>query len=222
MPLNADTFTLSLNDPVYRPLLKEQARVLVDYCFRKARAEHDPFFLERTIRIFPHLLTPEHRSSDFTNNLLRRMAFLPVLARTRNIVVAHHRIAHPPELRLRFWKTNHRPLYQCKNPVLHLSSDVKSLEQISKFFGDLFVAPVDMMGRLYNTPQEIQAEKAAAEAATAASTEIPLPPRPWVVTRLIAIRSKFELPKMLSFRYYDFTPDQYDNPAMEAIIEYKW
>ncbi|KAG0076153.1 hypothetical protein BGZ90_009057 [Linnemannia elongata] len=198
-------------------------RYIIDYCVDKATVECDTLFLWPitscfgvwTDRRFPH--------HDLAARVIRRLAFIP--APGRNFIIDRHAIARPPELR----KSHDRPLHKYKNPILQLERSSKRWKnanrQDERFTRDLFVASFDMIWEKQShlVPQALETGPAAT-----ASVLAVLPGLSAARGLIKAINFATEhgwikaLKRNRDLKTYDFTLEDLDNPALAALIEYKW
>ncbi|KAF9287035.1 hypothetical protein BGZ68_002303 [Mortierella alpina] len=186
------------------------ARILIDKCIMQARAAMDPEYLVQIMRGLPELLNPKHSHSVLALHTLRRLAYFPVSS--RKFIINHHIIAQPPTFQLWPWGKHTRPLHLCKDPILQLSGKRIYDPQNDNFTRELFVAPFDMLW-------EIRRRKGSSEAARKVTA---INPVRLVIQVLRAFLYKLTPTRNTPVRCYDFTLEMLDNPALAALVEYKW
>ncbi|KAF9968840.1 hypothetical protein BGZ70_003578 [Mortierella alpina] len=184
--------------------------VLIRYCTRMAHKEKDLQFVLPLMKPLHKLLKQKQLYSESTRSLLQGLAFIP--AKERAYIIDHHFIAHPPGLRLKFWKPNQQKLYECKYPVLQLDRNPLSKDsdpQNDNFTADLFVASFDMLWQAPNLSSDSGAQDSQATQSVFS-----------MIFHMIKLNLK--LKSRASIRRNDFGLESLDNPAIVALVEYKW
>ncbi|KAF9947667.1 hypothetical protein BGZ72_010371 [Mortierella alpina] len=186
------------------------ARILIDKCIRQARAAKDIEYLIQIMNSLQELLNPKHSHSVLALDTLRRLAYFPISS--RKFVINHHTIAHPPTFRLWPWGKRTRPLHLCKDPILQLSGKRIYNPQNDNFTRELFAAPFDMLWhvRRVETPSETDKKMIA------------VGPLRLVQQVLRVVLYKLTPERSTRVRCYDFNLKMLDNPALAALVEYKW
>ncbi|KAF9568609.1 hypothetical protein EC968_002871 [Mortierella alpina] len=192
------------------PRAIDLVHILVHYCTRMASKEKDLQFILPLMSPLHTLLKQKQLYCKVAGSLLRGLAFIPV--KERAYIIDHHFIAHPPGFRLRFWRQNQQKLYECKNPVLQLDHDplFKNPDpRNDNFTSDLFVASFDMLWQAPNSSSQSGAQDVQATRS--------------VVTMIFhMIKLNLKLKSRISIRRNDFALESLDNPAIVALVEYKW
>ncbi|KAF8924959.1 hypothetical protein BGZ58_001269 [Dissophora ornata] len=146
---------------------------------------------------------------------LNQIAFIPVMS--RSYIIDNHRVIHPPSFRLRFWKPSTQPLYKLPDPILQLQVPSKTTNpHIERFRLPLFMASFDALwhykdGKVY----------LGTNSNSAAGASEPLPTT-WWKTLYHILRLKASPKSHLFVECYDFNLEFYDNPAIAALVAYKW
>ncbi|ORY95197.1 hypothetical protein BCR41DRAFT_240245 [Lobosporangium transversale] len=202
------TLEMSRKDPLAMNLFK----TFMQYCLRRAHEEEDHFFITPLVACLPELCDEERPHQEIALDILQRMAYIPV--KKSSYVVDNHIIAHPPEMKMLFKKDSERLLYKCNNPILqlHLSSEPRNVQN-DNFIDGIFKASFDMLW----------VDKDLARSKNSRSFES----SSWLV--------KTGLYTLVSIAWYSFNPcsrvsvvphtahsEFFDNPALAALIEYKW
>ncbi|KAG0057135.1 hypothetical protein BGZ89_001931 [Linnemannia elongata] len=116
-------------------------KIIVDYCVTHAKESENLAFLTPIFSSLPELV------ELFPNGAiecLHRIAYIPV--KQRSFIINNHLIAHPPQIRLQFWKAATIPLNKAKNPVMQLDLASKKSYQIEGVFAQqIFMASFDAL-----------------------------------------------------------------------------
>jgi hypothetical protein len=185
------------------------ARVLIDKCIRQSRDSMDVEYLFQITRGLPELLNPKQPHSVLALQTLRRLAYFPVSS--RKFIINHHTIAHPPTFRLWPWGRHTSPLHMCKDPILQLSGKRIYDPRNDNFTRELFVAPFDMLWQDNREPVSDTVNKLATAGPLHVAHQV-----------LRAVLYKLTPERNARVRCYDFTLEMLDNPALAALVEYKW
>ncbi|KAG0046575.1 hypothetical protein BGZ83_008256 [Gryganskiella cystojenkinii] len=154
---------------------------------------------------------------DIALNIYRRAAFIPT--RNRTLIIDNHRVILAPSLR-RFFSENaplsHSvgaiadplPLTEYVDPILQFQmSTAKHSSLHDRFTHQIFEASFTM---LWNQQ---------GEAASPRGTNIPQKTS-WLKTFLYLTMNWWRVRKYIYV--YDYDLEYFDNPAVEALVEYKW
>ncbi|KAG0198388.1 hypothetical protein BGX33_012366 [Mortierella sp. NVP41] len=199
-----------------KPRAFEIAEILIDHCINRARHDEDPYFLLPIRQCLHRLTDPNKPYADFTLKLFRSLAYF--LARGRNFIVGRHSIAHPYEFRLQFWKPNPRGLHQNKNQVLHLTVEPAANPPTSKFTRNFYLATFDMLWRKTGTKSSTFSSNPY-EPETNSETK-GFFSWPYAIAHMIL--RKCRLTHNTFIECHDFDLKTLDNPAIEALLKYKW
>ncbi|KAI7826895.1 hypothetical protein BC939DRAFT_446141 [Gamsiella multidivaricata] len=188
------------------------AKVFIDYCIRQARLEKSPHFLLPVLQCLHSLVDKKQLHSELALTTLRSLAYAPV--NDRSFIIGRHTIAHPPELRLKFWKSNIRPLYKCDDPVLQLvhTPNVHN-PQNDNFTRSLFVADFRMLWHVKDSNPRLLSKTSPIQPGKWTS---------WLRILFYTIVHKCKLKSNIAVECHDFALEPLDNPALAALIEYKW
>ncbi|KAG0002400.1 hypothetical protein BGZ65_002668 [Modicella reniformis] len=244
--LNPISIFLGITEEVPRAI--NLAWIVIDYCIRMAKGEHDPQFLSPVLNSLKELLKMRKLYPDHVLSTLRRLAFIRV--KEKSYVIDRAIIAHPPwsrrrswsvnkdssdsdspasRRRWRFWETSERPIYKCEDPVFRLDKSPQFREhdpQNDKFTRDVFVASFDM---LWSDPKTKSNTKPDTKSDTRSSIEKiqynNRSPPSWgrILLFIIWVKCKIKRGDGDRVRCYDDIPlEALDNPAVAALIEFKW
>ncbi|KAF8930258.1 hypothetical protein BGZ58_008362 [Dissophora ornata] len=187
-------------------------RIIMDYCVNHANRSRNLAFLStffgalhQCMEIYP----------DEAFERLGRIAYVPVMHRP--YILTHSTIARSPQFRLQFWKPSSKSLCTMDDPVLQL--DVPATDpdpDNDKFTRPIFMASFDALW-YYTDDKKIKGSNSdlLADAAAAYTTT-------WWKTLYHMIRLKCRLHIHNYVETYDFTIEFYDNPAIAALVAYKW
>jgi hypothetical protein len=192
------------------------AQILIDYCIRMAKQEKDHHFLLPIMDSLEMLLSLRRNRPDIVLEALQKLVYIP--ARERSHIIDHAVIAHPPEFRLMFWKPVIRLLHECENPVLHLDRSPLIKEhdpQNDNFTRDLFVASFDMLWRVSGNKPDTRPPIAKIALAVRRSHS-------WIRTLFYAVLLQGKVTGHTTVKCHDFTLESFDNPAIAALVAYKW
>ncbi|KAF9090589.1 hypothetical protein BGX27_002220, partial [Mortierella sp. AM989] len=213
------------------------AEIIINYCFCQTEKEQDRRFLIPVIQCLRVLLKREKSHSDLGLRVLRRLAFIPMDKSERSFILEHYRMSHRPFLRWRLWESNtSKLLYNCKDPILQLSSnssDHNSEEH--PFTKELFVAPFSLLwSRKKNAPPEtaknspsitspsITSPSITSPSITSPSITSPSKLSPWISIPLYIYWHKLKIKPQSNIKRHRFVLDELDNPATVALLKYKW
>ncbi|KAK3828025.1 MAG: hypothetical protein J3Q66DRAFT_321646, partial [Benniella sp.] len=195
------------------------AQIVINYCVRMSKKEEDPHFTLPVLNSLHELLKLKERPPDLVTNILRDLAYCPV--QERAFIIDHAIIAHPPSFRWLFGTPKKQPIYAYLDPVFKLDRSMLYREHDplnENFTRDLFVASFDMLWSSPELEQE-QSERTPLERIT---DNGPIPSPSW-----IRVLYYFHLCKIMPrpnrrIEFYDLPLEALDNPAIAALIEYKW
>ncbi|KAF9959765.1 hypothetical protein BGZ65_000070 [Modicella reniformis] len=193
------------------PIAVKVARIIMDYCTSHANKSRNlafvaPFFgsLYKIMNLFPNEAL----------NQLSRLSYIPV--KSRSYIMDNHILVHHPKFRLQCWKPNKRPLSKTKYPVmqLHISGEQPDPTNVS-FTGPVFMASFDALWYYMDAVPLSSSTEVKAEASDTTTTT-------WWKTLYQMIRLKSRLRVHSYVECYDFTIEFFDNPAIAALVTYKW
>jgi hypothetical protein len=188
--------------------------IIVDYCLRQAKAEQDPHFL-LPIRQCLHLIVdPKQQYSELALKIYREMAYFP--AQGREFVVGHYALANPLNFRWRFWKQYPWGLHQYKDQVMQLDLYETPKPPKGNFTRDIFQASFDL---LWRRPEDGTSEQDPNQQGEAALVQA-LFSWPQAIWKMIL--RKLRLRHNTTVECHPFELEVLDNPALKALVEYKW
>lgn len=188
------------------------ARIIMNYCVSHANRSRNlaflsPFFscLHEVMEMYP----------DEVYRYLGRVAFVPVMH--RSYILNNRIVAYPPSFRWKFWKPSTVPFYKLKDPIFQLHISAKAPDPNNeKFTRPVFMASFDALWHYRDA--EKQAE---AHLDTMADTPV-IETTTWWKALFHMFVHKTKLKRHTYVEAYDFTIEFYDNPAIAALVAYKW
>ncbi|KAF9585561.1 hypothetical protein BGW38_001791 [Lunasporangiospora selenospora] len=190
------------------PTVIEMAHIIIEYCLNKARELDDITYILYLLEYMDELTT---RYADVALQITRGFGY--IRCHDREFVIKNHKIAHPPTFR-RFWALNNLRIYECWNPILQVHLNDKGFDAFNDTFTEeVFVAPVNLLWSF--VPK-----------ALIPCNEFPLGDPHQTTTWLLSLYHAI-LFNMNPFSHVYIRPRFYkleiiDNPAIEAVIQYKW
>ncbi|KAG0083083.1 hypothetical protein BGZ92_011104 [Podila epicladia] len=188
------------------------AATLIEYCLHQAKQRRDVGHIGVVYQALPKLIKLH---PDLAMQVIAQSAYVPVgdskWASKRDFVVDHALLIHPPKMRA-FWKANTTPIYEAENPVFQVRPllPVKQIEEVrdeqnERFTGNVYVAPFELLWYCDQLRQ-----RRFSEATT------------WFRALLSAATLKIHPKSPKIVRGHDIPPEYLDNPAIIALLEYKW
>ncbi|KAF9115492.1 hypothetical protein BGX27_007621 [Mortierella sp. AM989] len=211
------------------------AKVIMDYCVNHANSSKNLTFLSPIFGSMREVMTlfPEEALE-----CLSRIAFIP--AKQRSYIIDNHIIVHPPKFRLQFWKPVQQQLCDTIDPIMQLHvTPTKPNASNDKFTHPVFMASFDALWSYHDvahTPMDENVVAASKDKGT--STRIEITPAPalqsleaapstpvrpsWLTTLYYMILYKLRFRSKMYVECYDFNLEFFENPAIAALIAYKW
>ncbi|KAG0268449.1 hypothetical protein BGZ95_002456 [Linnemannia exigua] len=180
-----------------------------------AKSEQNLLFLSPIAFCLPTLLA-DLTHSKLVILMLQRMAFFPVSL--RSVIMERHALIHPSELRVMFWNSNPRPLPQCEGPILQLNSSgvnhIVTDTTKDTFREEIFAATFNMIWTCTNEPNVLK------------DPSYPVGVSPsifyWITMVPFVVAYKIKPWQQKAVVCHKFPLDALDNPALSALILYKW
>ncbi|KAF9193485.1 hypothetical protein BGZ50_007415 [Haplosporangium sp. Z 11] len=195
-----------------KPIVIEAAKVVMDYCVSHANRFKNLVFLAPLFDCMHDIM---ELYPNTALDCLARMAYIPV--RHRSFIMDNHIIVHPPRVRLQFWKPTRKPLYQTKDPIMQLHVSSKVPDPLNdKFTHPVFMAAFDA---LWIYQDIVTSSETKEEAKTKESEQVTTT---WWKTLYHMIRLKCRLRTHTYVQCHDFSLEFFDNPAIAALVAYKW
>ncbi|KAF9920340.1 hypothetical protein FBU30_009850 [Linnemannia zychae] len=194
-----------------QPLAIKMVEIIIDYCVDRAKAENDPVFLGPIRQCLPILLDPKKSYSDFALKVYREIAFFP--AQGQEFISRHHALANPLTFRWAFWKQYPWGLHQHKDQVMQL--ELKKVPNPPKgtFTREIYQASFDFLWR------KTSEQESTEESQKTSTVEMIFS---WPLAIWTMILRKCRLRYTSTIECHPFELDALDNPALMALVEYKW
>ncbi|KAF9115495.1 hypothetical protein BGX27_007624 [Mortierella sp. AM989] len=185
------------------PAVIGTAKVIMNYCVNHAKSLKNLALLSPIFTSMREVMTlfPEEAF-----RCLGRIAFIPV--KQRSYIINNHTIAHPPKLRLQFWKPVSQPLHKSRDPIMQLDISLKRNPLDAKFANPIFMASFDALWSFHGST-------------LSKGDSIPVT-TVWWHALFYMIKLKLRLRPETYVECYDFNLEYFDNPSIAALISYKW
>ncbi|KAG0212782.1 hypothetical protein BGX28_005629 [Mortierella sp. GBA30] len=197
------------------------AEIIVDYCLRQAREERDSSFLLPIFQCLDQLTDRKQQHRELALRTLQQLAYLP--AKNRLYIIDNHIIAYPVDVRWKFWKNKLPPLYKCKDPVMQLMHNTEVRDpQNDNFTRGVYVASFDLLWRYRSDDSHPLASSHGRLRKQANGIQFPSP-LSWanVLLQLVLLKCNVMSGKD-AIECHDLELKAFDNPAIAALIEFKW
>ncbi|KAF9096062.1 hypothetical protein BGX27_001177 [Mortierella sp. AM989] len=179
------------------------AKLIMDYCVKNAIRSRNLPFLNPFFRSLYQVmdLVPQEGILQ-----LGRITHISVMNRSH--IMDNHIIIHPPKWQ--FWKQNSTPLYKIKDPIMQLHISGSKPDPAN----DLFTQPVFMAS--FDALWSYEPKKGSFM-----STKEETRTTWWkILYHLIRLNCR---PQIYNFvECYDFNLEFHENPAIAALVAYKW
>ncbi|KAK5827539.1 hypothetical protein F5H01DRAFT_361980 [Linnemannia elongata] len=179
-----------------------------------ARVEKNRQFLLPILQCIESLVDPKQQYSDLVRKIYREMAYFP--AQGREFIIDHHALASPLEFQWRFWRPYPWGLHQHKDQVLQLDLDGTPKPPKSNFTRDIFQASFNLLWRRPEDEESQQGPNQRGEEALV-HTLFSWPQAIWKM-----VLRKCKLRYNTTVECHPFELETLDNPALKALVEYKW
>ncbi|KAK3823060.1 MAG: hypothetical protein J3Q66DRAFT_424618 [Benniella sp.] len=206
------------------PQCLRMAEQMIDYCIQEAKSQRDPSYV---VPVMPCLRALAIHHHDIAIDITRRMAFIPV--RNQDFVVNSSILSHPVCHSL--WDMMRRKqsaIYEYSDPVFQLKS------QLPKIMGRDFPAHVHISKRTVADPMNRSIRSQVyvvpcsllwnySEDTAMVRPSMNLPETRNYARMIAAVASSILNPwGGLSVQANFTNLDYFDNPAIEAVVLYKW
>ncbi|KAF9911927.1 hypothetical protein EC991_001833 [Linnemannia zychae] len=197
-----------------QPLAIGLAQILVEYCIQQAKRRQDQYFLVPIRQCLDLIVDPKQQFSELATYVYREMAYFPVEG--RDFIIGHHALADPVIFRWAFWKPCPWGLQQYKDQVMQLETTKIPRPTKGNFTRELYLASFDMLWRkTYADIFESESDKEDKVASEPALFS-------WSRAIWAMVLRKCRLRHNTSVECYPFENETLGNPALMALVEYKW
>lgn len=194
-----------------RPRVFAVAKVVMKYCVSHANRSKNLAFLSP---LFGSMHEVMELYPEEALECMGRIAFIPV--KNRAYIIDNHTLVLPPRPRLRFWEPRTKPLVKTNEPIMQFNfTGAKADSSNDGFTRPVFMASFDALW-YYKDQQQTEMKKDGFDAAsnTASTT--------WWRTLYHMFRLKCHVKMPAIVECYDFNLEFFDNPAIAALVDYKW
>ncbi|KAF9318690.1 hypothetical protein BG003_010726 [Podila horticola] len=188
---------------------------LIDYCVRQAKSKKDMGYMSMVFEALPYLVEYQ---PDLALQAIRRSAYIPVGKSERELIVSQARVRPRPSLASWFgWNrephlsTVDQPVFQTQDILPNSWSPPAVNEKDQEFISDVFVAPYNLLW--YHEEEE----------------GVPGTKRPtsslrtnWFKAFFSVLGLKLRIKGSNPVKCYDLGEEFFDNPAISALLEYRW
>jgi len=208
-----------IREDIYEDIREESMtnfKILLDYCLCKTASTRNTAFLGPITTCLPILLDATLPHIEVARATLRGMAFIPAISPP--FIIDHRALIHPSKPHRRIWKSSQRRSFTYEEPILQLETagekDHVNAAGSSIFTLEVFAATFDILWSDTGPPATPVYKSKPAGVSPSISYWIKMSP----------FMAKFKLNpwRTNSVRYHDFPRDILDNPAIAALITYKW
>ncbi|KAG0309425.1 hypothetical protein BGZ98_002613 [Dissophora globulifera] len=200
-----DPLAVILKAAESQPSAINVAKIIMDYCVSHANSSKNLAFLTPIFGSWRQIMSLAPAEAL---KCLDRTAFIPV--QQRAYIVNNHRVAHSPRPRLAFWKQDPNPLWKSENPIMHLEVSSKKPDPMNDQFQlPVFVASFDALWQYKHIPAKLEEERPRGRGL-------------WWQTVFYSAWLKLRLNSQAYVESKDISLEYFDNPAISALIAYKW
>ncbi|KAG0055584.1 hypothetical protein BGZ90_005723, partial [Linnemannia elongata] len=214
MTVEMNPLATFLKNAETEPLANVGAQIIVDYCLRQAKAMQDPHFLSPILQCLPSLVDSKQLYSEMAQTIYRELAFFP--SQGRDFIVANHTLINPWTFRWKFWQPYPWGLHQYRDQVLQFNPKNIPNPPKGNFTRDIFQASFDL---LWHKAEDVVSQDSSdgSKGAATAKNLFSWPHAIWTM-----VLRKCKLRYNTTIQCYPFELETLDNPALMALVEYKW
>ncbi|ORZ09337.1 hypothetical protein BCR41DRAFT_388308 [Lobosporangium transversale] len=222
-----------LNDPLKKvfqiaekqPAVIGVAKVIMDYCISHASNSCNLSFLTPIFGSLKQVMTmfPEQAF-----DCIEQIAYIPV--KERPYIIDNHKLAYPPRFRFKFWEPLSLPLPKMPDPIMQLHVVAKQRDPKNDLFTHpLFMASFDALWFYPEDKNNVEErtdhggldKKILSLEERIKSTAI-VSKTTWWKSMFYMFLFKLNPRNQLYVQCYNFNLDFFDNPAIAALVAYKW
>ncbi|KAF9584769.1 hypothetical protein BGW38_005258 [Lunasporangiospora selenospora] len=206
--INADPAGIMIEKAKTEPVAIEIALLLIDHCFAKAKRLKDTSYI---LFFFDCLDNLSIGHVDVGLRTTRDFAYLS--CRDRKFIIDNHRISHLPTFS-QLWSHENRKIYQCRNPIPQFHRSTEEPDPLNANFAeDVFIAHMNLLWTSVPSTRDPHV-KHLCDASQSATT--------WLQIFYHSIQFSINPVSHVYVRSQYYSLEILDNPAMEAIIQFKW
>ncbi|KAG0271651.1 hypothetical protein BGZ95_000503 [Linnemannia exigua] len=208
-------------------------QIMIEYCIRMAKQEKDFFFVSPVLQSLHELVKLYELHTNLVLNTLRSLAFIPVMKESD--IINQAIVAHPLKILWPLRKSSTRSIYRCQseNPVFTCKTN--TTDSTTDTENELEMAQLELGENVADeTNGHINQDRIFCHDVFQASFDMlwdvsqpqidhrTLPqfwfPQAFIYTILFKCRTKSKV----KVERHDFNLEMLDNPAIKALIDYKW
>ncbi|KAG0313579.1 hypothetical protein BGZ99_008730 [Dissophora globulifera] len=199
------------------------AKVIIDYCVSHANSSSNLAFLAPIFKSMHGVMKffPEEASL-----CLSKIAYIP--AKNRSYIIDNHIIARPPRWRFQFWKSEETVLLcDTPDPIMQFQVTPSKQDALNdRFTLPVFVASFDALWFYNDDEREAENRSRLTEIndgmrRAVATTSMTKKISRWT-TFMHMLKLKLRLKNKTYVECYDFNLEIFENPAIAALVTYKW
>lgn len=199
-----DPFSIILKIAKIQPTATRATKILIDYCLSHANRQGNLSFLSP---VFKHMRDIMFLMREESLHIMGHIAF--ILVPDRGLIMNNHVLVQPPTLRLKFCTPNTKPLVNTENPIFQLrytAGDANVLND--EFTWPIFVASFGMLWEVHYDEPKI--------------SHNPIAKGPLHCVHHLLSSVVYGIKLEQHVKCHGFTLEMLDNPAIAALVEYKW
>ncbi|KAG0019050.1 hypothetical protein BGZ81_009949 [Podila clonocystis] len=188
---------------------------LIDYCVRQAKSKKDIGYMTLVFEALPFLVELQ---PDLALQAIRRSAYIPVGNSERDMIIRQAQVRPPTSFASWFGMSGEphlstftRPVFQTRNILPNSWSLPVVNDEDQEFVSDVFVAPYDLLW--YH--EEEEGEPGTKKPTTSLRTN-------WFKAFFSVLGLKLRIKRNNPVQCYDLGEEFFDNPAISALLEYRW
>lgn len=178
------------------PTVIGMVMVIVDYCVHHANEDKN---LSHLMPIFGSLREFMELYPEQAFKSMSRITFIPVM--DRSYIIDNHIIVRPPTFRLWWEAKTTEPLYKITQPIMQFQVSPKTDPLNGNFTQQVFMASFQALWSYRHAPPSMHHAE------------------PGINTKSTWWENVRDRPTV---QCYDFNLDFFDNPAIAALVAYKW
>ncbi|KAG9324607.1 hypothetical protein KVV02_004101 [Mortierella alpina] len=208
---STDPLAILLSTAETQPRVIGLVRVILDYCVSHANRTKNLAFMGP---IFASMHELMEFFPEAAQECMSGISYIP--AKQRSFIMDNHIIAHPPKVRMQFWNMDKKRLADSKNPILQLhESEAVPDPTNDKFTLPVFVAAFDALWNYKDNTNTKSKNDALAKTARPNGTT-------WWKTVYHMFLLKLQFRSHTYVECHNFSLEFFDNPAIAALVAYKW
>ncbi|KAF9282937.1 hypothetical protein BGZ74_002053 [Mortierella antarctica] len=183
------------------------AEFMIEWCLGQARLG-GPEYLFFVLQCMPKL---SHAHPEMALKAAQYFAHSPVRSKDHSFIMGNHSVVAPPPIGRLLW--SQKPIYECHNPILQFRLNNEQPDpKNANFTEGIYVASFNLLWSVVKPPDDHSLEFV--------QSKVP-PPSPWKVLWHLALR-QFNLSGDIYIYPHYYKLEILNNPAIEALILYKW